>query len=144
MSRVGVFVLALPVCVVVAGCGRRSAPPNGTSPGAPTSGEGAEATKEFSVSLVGEDRLKASFVEKAKGAEGYKVTVRFVNTTDMDIAKLSTNCHLYEGDWKIRSWGVMRQGYPSLIPANSHKDIVWIDGVSSSIDRIDIEVLGVE
>ena len=128
----------------MAGCARKSASPDMASPDAPTKGRGAQPGRTFSVTLVGEDRLKASFVRKRKSQEGYEITVRFVNTTDMDVAKLSTECHLFEGDWKIRSWGVMRVAHPVLISANSHEDMEWIDGVSSSIDRIVIEVLGVE
>ena len=85
--------------------------------------------------------LDAEFVRADKTAEnGYTITVRFINKGDQDIRSLHTACDLYEGDWKIRTWGVQQTGAPNLVSAGQSAEVKWVTGVSSSIDRIAINV----
>lgn len=96
----------------------------------------------IAIQCTGSDTLQAEFVQKHRTeSDGYQVLIRFTNTGTEDIRTLSTNCHLFESGWKIRNWGVQMSAVPALIPAGESKEIEWIDGISTSIDRIDIEVL---
>lgn len=95
----------------------------------------------FRITCTGLDTLDAEFVRADKTAEnGYTITVRFINKGDQDIRSLHTACDLYEGDWKIRTWGVQQTGAPNLVSAGQSAEVKWVTGVSSSIDRIAINV----
>lgn len=78
--------------------------------------------------------------EKTKNS-GYSITIKFTNKTNKDIYGMATDYYLYEDDWLIfKNYLFKSYSASIMIPKNGSANIVWIDGIASSINKVVLEI----
>lgn len=72
---------------------------------------------------------------------GYSITIKFTNKTNKDIYGMATDCYLYEDDWLIfKNYLFKSYSASIMIPKNGSANIVWTDGIASSINKVVLEI----
>lgn len=99
----------------------------------------ASDTQPFTVSIISNPSLDASFVKKEKTKDhGWRIYIRFTNKTDYPVRSIGTEYELREGDWRILdSWKQEANNRYILAPRQSIT-FNWVEDVPTSVDHLHI------